>query len=210
MAEIKIRKKSPIWPWILLILIVLVTLWYFFIYLDNNDLNETDDVDDTTTEQIDDESYNPDENDVNNETYMAQDSSYNLNSANNSLAETTSSITIADANKSIIDLVDATRSKAIATGVKISNDLKAQREKLVKVTPATTDKTWMPMLKESGNQIIAALQNIQQEKYPQLSNEVTNAQNSLQMIDASASFEDQKANIDTFIRNVVNTLNKMQ
>ncbi len=68
----------------------------------------------------------------------------------------------------------------------------------------------MKTLKESGDQIIAALQNIQKEKYPQLSNEVTSAQNSLQMIDASQTFEEQKAEIDTFIRNVVTTLNKMQ
>lgn len=210
MAEIKIRKKSPIWPWILLILIILAALWYFFIYLDTNDLDDADDVDDmNTTEQIDDDNYNSSENDLNNGTRMNSDTVYNPN-GDNSLTATSSVVTIADANKSMIDLIDATRNKALSTNVNTGDDLKNQREKLVKVTSSTSANSWMPMFKDSGNQIITALQNIQKEKYPQLSSEVTDAQNSLQMIDASSSFEAQKANIDTFIRNVVITLNKMK
>ena len=35
MAEIKIRKKRPIWPWILLIVVILVVLAY--LYLESTD-----------------------------------------------------------------------------------------------------------------------------------------------------------------------------
>ena len=209
MAEIKIRKKSPVWPWILLVLIILVALWYFFIYLDTTDVDDVDDVDDMNTEQVDNESYNS-EDGMNNDTYSTTDSIYNATSSNNNLAATPVTTTVADANKSMIDLIDAVRTKSLETKVTINNDLKAQREKLVKTTTSTSENTWMKTLKESGDQIIAALQNIQKEKFPQLSNEVISAQNSLQMVDASKTFEDQKAEIDTFIRNVVTTLNKMQ
>jgi len=208
MAEIKIRKKSPIWPWILLVLIILAALWYFFIYLDTTDIDDADEVDDLNTEQIDDQSYNSEDN-TNSDAYSETDSTYNT-SGSNQLSSQPVTTTIADANKSLIDLIDAVRTKSLQTKVTITNDLKAQREKLVKTTSSTSESSWMNTMKSSGDQIIAALQTLQKEKYPQLTNEVTNAQNSLQMVDASKTFEDQKAKIDTFIRDVVTTLNKMQ
>ncbi len=46
MAEIKVEKKKPVWPWILLIaIIILGILFYVFAYDDTND--DVDDIDDT-------------------------------------------------------------------------------------------------------------------------------------------------------------------
>lgn len=37
MAEIKIKKKSPVWPWLLLVVIILAALaYYFMVYKDVN------------------------------------------------------------------------------------------------------------------------------------------------------------------------------
>ncbi|WP_081211566.1 hypothetical protein [Salegentibacter sediminis] len=46
MAEIKIEKKRPVWPWIILIIIILGILAYVFLYSDNSneDINNTDDI----------------------------------------------------------------------------------------------------------------------------------------------------------------------
>lgn len=46
MAEIKIEKKRPIWPWILLIIIILGILAYVFLYTDvlNENIDDTDDI----------------------------------------------------------------------------------------------------------------------------------------------------------------------
>jgi len=54
MAEIKITKKSPVWPWILLLLLVIGGVLYYLYY--KGDLSEK--TVNTTTEQIDDDSYN--------------------------------------------------------------------------------------------------------------------------------------------------------
>ncbi|UJH91998.1 hypothetical protein LZ575_05060 [Antarcticibacterium sp. 1MA-6-2] len=54
MAEIKIEKKKPVWPWILLALIILGIILYF-VFADND--NEIDDVDENNTEQIEDTTY---------------------------------------------------------------------------------------------------------------------------------------------------------
>ncbi|MGY8914851.1 MAG: hypothetical protein ACKVJF_07175 [Flavobacteriales bacterium] len=34
MAEIKIKKKSPVWPWMLLVLVVLAVIAYYFMTSD--------------------------------------------------------------------------------------------------------------------------------------------------------------------------------
>ncbi len=47
MAEIKISKKAPIWPWILLVLIVIAGLFFLFFY---GDAEEDEFTDDNTTE----------------------------------------------------------------------------------------------------------------------------------------------------------------
>lgn len=54
MAEIKIKKKSPIWPWILLLIVIILGVVYYLYYIGDN----TTDTDDSTLEQIDDDSYN--------------------------------------------------------------------------------------------------------------------------------------------------------
>ena len=54
MAEIKIRKKSPVWPWILLLIVIILGVVYYLYYIGD----ETTDTDDSTLEQIDDDRYN--------------------------------------------------------------------------------------------------------------------------------------------------------
>ena len=48
MAEIKIRKKKPVWPWILLVIIlaILAFLYYYGSMAENDDdeIDETDDI----------------------------------------------------------------------------------------------------------------------------------------------------------------------
>ncbi len=50
MAEIKIEKKKPVWPWILLLLILIGALVFYFWWSDRDILE--DDVSNTDTEQV--------------------------------------------------------------------------------------------------------------------------------------------------------------
>lgn len=40
MAEIKIKKKSPIWPWIVLSLIVVAAIAYYFLVYNEGTIND--------------------------------------------------------------------------------------------------------------------------------------------------------------------------
>ncbi len=53
MAEIKIRKKSPVWPWVLLLILIIFGVIYYLYYKGD----ETTNTDDSTIEQIDDDSF---------------------------------------------------------------------------------------------------------------------------------------------------------
>ncbi len=53
MAEIKIRKKSPVWPWVLLLILIIFGVFYYLYYKGD----ETTYTDDSTIEQIDDDSF---------------------------------------------------------------------------------------------------------------------------------------------------------
>ncbi|WP_295179298.1 hypothetical protein [uncultured Christiangramia sp.] len=47
MAEIKIRKKKPVWPWILVVIILAILAFlYFYGSMAENDDNEIDETDD--------------------------------------------------------------------------------------------------------------------------------------------------------------------
>lgn len=50
MTEIKIEKKKPVWPWILLILVLAAVIYYFATQdADNTDDSEIDTIENTTS-----------------------------------------------------------------------------------------------------------------------------------------------------------------
>ena len=56
MAEIKITKKSPVWPWILLVLIIIGGLFFLFFY-GNTDEDEFTDDNETEFQEVTSRNY---------------------------------------------------------------------------------------------------------------------------------------------------------
>ncbi len=48
MAEIRVEKKKPVWPWLLLIVIIAVVAFLYFY----GSTEDTDDMDDETIEEV--------------------------------------------------------------------------------------------------------------------------------------------------------------
>ena len=53
MAEIKIEKKKPVWPWILLLIVIALLLYYFFFRDRETEQEVIQDVEETTSMKTD-------------------------------------------------------------------------------------------------------------------------------------------------------------
>jgi hypothetical protein len=53
MAEIKIEKKKPVWPWILLLIIIALLVYYFFFRDPETEQEVIHDVEETTSMKTD-------------------------------------------------------------------------------------------------------------------------------------------------------------
>jgi ABC-type phosphate/phosphonate transport system permease subunit len=53
MAEIKIEKKKPVWPWILLLIIIALLVYYFFFRDRETEQEVIQDVEETTSMKTD-------------------------------------------------------------------------------------------------------------------------------------------------------------
>lgn len=55
MAEIKIEKKKPVWPWILLVLLIIVGVYVYWTYNDNMKEKDQNEIMNDTVQPINDE-----------------------------------------------------------------------------------------------------------------------------------------------------------
>ncbi len=221
MAEIKIRKKRPVWPWVLLVIIIIAAVVYFLFFTGEN-LNDDAEYNSTSSEQIDTTDYSGQERGmVTNENNW--DSTQNSSSTYRDSLTNYSTIFSGDiksgpnfeiepknVNRALINLIDAVRAKALQKNVQLSTDLKGEREKALSRSTSAQDSTSKAgFVKTTGNSIVNALQNIQKKQYSNLSDEVTNLQNSVQKIDGSKSINNQNHTINQFFDKAVNLLSEM-
>lgn len=216
MAEIKIEKEKPVRPWILgiIIAIVLLALLYFFVFKEQND--DFDSSDQSNTEQIDT---------IDSTTYVGEETAgWEDNQVNDSLtggsAELTSAYLTsvedesklgADAaytNNALVKLIDAVRAKATESQLNLDTDLKQVKGNEIKTSGDSTNAS-SEQIKETGNKIVAAMQNIQKEKYPQLTEDVNEMKNGVNHIDAKKKMDDQQKQIEAFFNKSSEVLKQM-
>ncbi|MGB8704068.1 MAG: hypothetical protein WCD31_03455 [Gillisia sp.] len=221
MAEIKIRKKRPVWPWILLVLIVIAALVYFLFFTGENDNDDAEYDNSPTSEQIDNgegattnegamDTNSWDSTQTSGNQYQDSLTTYSTVFSGDIKSGADVDIKPENVNRALINLIDAVRTKALQKNVQLSNDLKQEREKAVSRSQSAQDTTSQAgFVKNTGTSIVSALQNIQKKEYSNLSDEVSNLQNSVQKIDASKSINNQNHTINQFFDRAVNLLSKM-
>jgi len=217
MTEIKIEKKKPVWPWILLGLGAIGVLIYFLIFYNYN--GQTNEV--PKTSEFNEVPKTPEFIEVP-ETSKLIDTKetdlINLKENNSTVAayinfvETSKekmSLDHSYTNEALLKLIEATNAMADEVGYEVRADLEKAKEyaEMIEKDPFAT--THADSIKKAGDILTNALQNIQKAKYPGLTNEVAGLENALELIKPGILTLDQKDEIKTFFSTAADLLHKM-
>lgn len=209
MAEIKIEKKKPIWPWIILALVILALL-YFFVFADDND----DNLNETNTEQVEEETVWADDTDTTSwettgntgdtltgqgvEGYLSYISDDNRMGIDHEYT-----------NNAIIQLMNAVQAKANEMNYDISADMQSIRQDAQEIQQDPTATTHANKIKDAGTKLANVIERMQQEEYPNLSNDAQEVKTAAQNIDTSTQTLQQRDQIKKFFDEAGDVLRKM-
>ncbi len=194
MTEIKIEKKKPVWPWILLALGLLVAAWFFF---NRNDNAEPVAIADETA----DETALIDVRENNNivTAYIKfVDADTNTMSLDHSFTS--------EAFNMLTDAVDAMATEA---GYDVKADIGKAKQLADEITRDPMVTTHADKIRSAADVLSTALQNLQQSKYPSLSAEAAEVKTAASAIDPETLTLDQRDAVKSFFRKAADLLSKM-
>lgn len=190
MTEIKIEKKTPVWPWILLALGLLFAGWFFFVRNDKAGPLETAD----KTALIDLR-----ENNIVVNAYVKF-----INSDTNTM-----SLDHTFTSEAITKLSDAVDAMATETGYDLKADVAKTKQLAYEITEDPMATTHADKIRRAADILGTYLQNIQQAKYPSLSAEATDVKNAASAINPETLTLDQRDAVKSFFRKAADLLDKM-
>jgi len=194
MTEIKIEKKKPVWPWILLALGLLVAAWFFF---NRNDNAEPV----ATADETADETALIDVHENNNivTTYVRfVDADTNTMSLDHSFTS--------EAFNKLTDAVDAMATEA---GYDVKADIGKAKQLADEITRDPMVTTHSDKIRSAADVLSTSLQNLQQSKYPSLSAEADEVKTAASAIDPGTLTLDQRDAVKSFFRKAADLLSKM-
>lgn len=210
MAEIKIEKKKPVWPWILLVLIILGIIAY--LVYNNNDEKFTDDYDDDVTNTgVMDSNDRPIQ-----DRYTATDSSkiYDFYRAyEGSIMDSTRvAVDSSYTKKAFSNLAKAVVKTADDNAIEDSKALTDLREWSVLMTGVSSTNTDMENFKNfktACDKVAKVLGDVQVKSYPELKDDVANLKKLASDVSPSVRMEKQQEKINAFLRKSRDVLNSM-
>lgn len=192
MAEIKIEKKPPIWPWILAALAVLALLAYFFI--------DTDKEDDVAQES-------------------SETSDLSSVQENNGTVAAYVDFVKSDTNKMTLDhhytsealtkLRQATEAMANEADYDIQADLTEVKQYADQITNDAFETSHANSIRKAADIAARSLKNMQQAKYPSLSAEADQVSSAASAINPDVLTLDQKDQVKGFFDQAADLLAKM-
>ena len=199
MAEIRVEKKSPMWPWILIGLIILAVILYFVLSDDSN--GDTDRTTTTTTEQTDQDRTRRD-SPVNNQTVASyvtfvQDSDREMG------------LDHEYSNEALKRLTEATKAMADEVNVDVERDLSVVRNNAQQIQQDPFETTHANKIRASAEKLSDALMTIQREAFPNLSNQASAVRNSAMEINPEELALDQRDAIKSFYDRAADLLRQM-
>ncbi|TXE10773.1 hypothetical protein ES711_02375 [Gelidibacter salicanalis] len=202
MAEIKIKKKQPIWPWILLIVAILALLYFLFLRNDDDDTIDDAAIEMTTSHEVD-----------------TGDDSVTLSAAAESEMASYISYINDDAkmgidhvytNNALNKLIDATQALAKTLDVDVNVDLTTAKENTASITEDPYEVDHADKIQNAGTLIVKALKTIQSQKFPDLNENSNDLENALIAIKPSTKTLEQKDAVKNFFEQAGELLTKMK
>jgi len=193
MTEIKIEKKKPIWPWILLVIALLAIAWYFFFRNDKIEPVETEETASKST-LID-----VHENNSTVAAYVAF-----INSDTNKMT-----LDHSYTSEALSKLTAAVDAMATETGFDVKEDINRAKQLAdeIKRDPISTNHG--DKIRSAADVLSTSLQNMQQAKYPELSSEGADVKSAASAINPETLTLDQRDAVKSFFRKAADLLNKM-
>ena len=212
MAEIKIEKKKPIWPWILLILIILAAIYAFWYYNDGNFNSDELLINDTITQA--DDSYRYD-NEIQ-ESRPLYTGTYGT-VREEALADYFGYVDKLDNNSAdqnyyrsaFFKLITATKRQSEIENVDVNNNISAAMESAEKLTNDSKTTVKANNVKSAANEVSKALKAIQQKEFDNLSDDSKSLETAVAGIDGTKTLNEQATNIDAFFDKAARILQKM-
>jgi len=190
MTEIKIEKKKPVWPWILLVLGLIAAAWFFFFRNDNAEPVET--ADNTALIDIHE-----------NNTIVATYVTFITSDSN------TMTIDHAYTSAALTKLTDAVDAMATEAGYDVKADIANGKQQAVEITQDPLATTHADKIRSAADVLSTSLKNMQQAKYPGLSAEAADVKSAAAAIIPETLTLDQRDAVKSFFRKAADLLSKM-
>lgn len=207
MAEIKIEKKQPVWPWILLGIIILAVILYFvFADDDNDDLLEED-----NTEQV----ITPMETEDDLETVTwEEDNLSGDESVSNYMAHIGDTermgIDHQYSSEALVFLINALENRAEEANINTDVEIEELKNNVRDIKEDPQTLTHANSINNVGTKIVNLMEKMQMEKFPDISQDVQEVRTALQNIQPSIPTLDQKEAVNSFYNEAGDVLQKMK
>lgn len=207
MAEIKIEKKSTVWPWILIGLIVLALLLYFLVFRNNDNVNGNDQVaagavmTDTSQRTASGDTANA-ANPIVVRDEVANYVAYINNTHDMGIDHEYSS-------SALTMLTNAIRFKANQVNVDLDAELDQAKQLADKIKTDPSETTHANSIDQASEILTNAMQKLQSAKFPNLNNEMQSVKQASDKIHPNTEVLNQKDAIKGFFDQSAALLQKM-
>ena len=205
MTEIKIEKKKPIWPWILLVLIILGIIAYFVFANPNSDMLNDDFDDDVTNEQvIDSESRTMRTNDSTTATKSYGGIYDGYMSFDESIRDSTRiAVDSSYTKKAFANLTKLVVKQADKNDIEDSQQLEDLRNfsmLITSISKTSTNDENFKNFKTLCDKIASVLGDIQTKSYPSLQQEASDLKRIATKVSISTPMSQQQTDLNAFLR----------
>lgn len=214
MAEIKIEKKKPIWPWIILVLVILAIL-YFLVFADDEEdeieMDETEQIDDAWDEGEDITTWDDETDttawDTDRDTLGGTGS---VNAYLSHVADTTQmGVDHEYTNTALIHLMNAVEAKANEMNFDITADMQEIRQDAQAIEEDPTSENHADRIRQAGTKLATVIERMQQENFPDLSQDVQEMKTAANGIDGAVPTLEQREQVKSFFEEAADVLRKM-